>query len=56
MKDYGNIYELRLLTDNRVRVFIDHPWSNENELCTQIVTVEPHHVKVLKLSLIPLIP
>ena len=26
-KEYGNTFLLRLLTDNRVRVFIPHPWN-----------------------------
>ena len=47
-KDYGNIYQQRLLTDNRVWNFtILSPVQHENELCPQITTIEPVHIKVL---------
>ena len=49
-KDYGNFYQLRLLTDNRVRIFVTHLLSMENSFTLQIITVEPHHVKVLHLN------
>ena len=26
-KEYGNTYQIRLFTDNRVRVFVPYPWS-----------------------------
>jgi hypothetical protein len=48
-KEYGNTFQLRLLTDNVVRV-LSFVSGALNNLRLQVLTVEPHHVKVLEPS------
>ena len=49
-KDYGNVFQITLLTDTRVRVFVSYLWNIKKNLHLQLITVEPHHVKVLEPS------
>ena len=48
-KKYGNIFQMRLLTNTEVRAPDSCPWSIK-KIRLQFVTVEPHHVKVLEPS------